>query len=94
VVELPQVAEVVLGTRGGSGAAVDLHRQAGEHQSGDQALVCIWVARGEGFRLSQSLTHSALDEVPDERIDGVQANSVGQDPVGTPGNLRGQVAEP
>ena len=94
VVEFPQVAEVVLGTRGRSGAAVDLHCQAGEHQSRHQARVCVWVARGERFRLGQPLAHTALDELPHKRIDGVQANSVGQDPVGAPGNLRGQVAEP
>ena len=94
VVELPQVAEVVLGSGGRAGPSGHLHGQPRHDQAGAQPLVGLGHARRELSRLRQGFAHPSLDELPGERVDRLDAQGVGVHPVGARGDLRRQVAVP
>ena len=90
--QLPQVAEIVLGSRGGAGSAVGLHGQPGQAQPLHETPEGVGLSCGEGVGIGQGRGHPRLHQAPHVGVDGFHPGGVGQDPVGATGDLRRQVA--
>jgi hypothetical protein len=94
LLHLPGVGELVAGAGCRAGAdAVLLHRQPGHHQALDQPLEGVGIAGGQALRVRDGVEQRALDQIPDLPVDGLDAELVGDDPVGPGRDLLDEIAQ-
>jgi len=89
VLHVPEVAELVVGPRGGAARPRRLHREAAHHQTDDQPPEAGWIAPGNQAGRVNPGGEEILHGGPGRRIDRLFPRGVGQDPVG-PGDALGE----
>ena len=79
---LPEVAELVLGARGRPGRLVGLHAEARHDQALDKVLVACWSPARRSAGLPYPLAQMVLHQRPAGRVDRLDLQRVGDQPVG------------
>ena len=89
---LPRVGELVARTGGGARGLCGLHREATHDVAFGEAGDRLFIAVADGGGIIEGGAQRPLDEGPHVRVDGFDAELIGNDPVGARGDLLDEVA--